>query len=523
MTEKDKNESFEDLLLGKFLDPIHGVIRITKLEKKIIDHPLFQRLRDIRQNTFLYKVFPSAMHSRFEHSVGVMHLSYEILKNLDLNAWIYHRKNEDVDLYLGIKKMPASLIQELRIAALLHDVGHGPLAHQFDSFAIDIKKFKEKCKAENTHEYDNIISLADSEDGKLSHEQVSCIFIKHIIDELKCEAESESDGDKTYNDNIKEINSDSIIKIVEKNYKFENKMEDLDIYPLLGSIISSSPIDADRMDYLLRDSYFSGVKYGIYDYGRLLMSFIPVKVANSVYLAYKESGMDSILEFANARSGLYSQVYFHKTNRALSAMLSKACSNSDTVNVISLEPKDKIINLMKAFYLNNPDKNFLEDTLQNKLNEDSKKILHDIINRNVWKKVYEKKHTLSNIKLSNNTFKKYKSEISEKINHILKHNLSGNGWVLDFQIEDNFKDIEVSQAKIIQKEIDGKYKINELRDCNEALQPYHYVKFFIRVFVSKDTQSAIVNTREQLVKDIEEAVKDKINNIEIEEKEIVAS
>ncbi|MCW9974189.1 phosphohydrolase, partial [Escherichia coli] len=69
MTNKNKLENFEDLLLGKFLDPIHGVIRITKLEKKIIDHPLFQRLRDIRQNTFLYKVFPSAMHSRFEHSV----------------------------------------------------------------------------------------------------------------------------------------------------------------------------------------------------------------------------------------------------------------------------------------------------------------------------------------------------------------------------------------------------------------------------------------------------------------------
>lgn len=104
MTNKNKLENFEDLLLGKFLDPIHGVIRITKLEKKIIDHPLFQRLRDIRQNTFLYKVFPSAMHSRFEHSVGVMHLSYEILKNIDLNALIYNRKNMGIDLYLDIKK-----------------------------------------------------------------------------------------------------------------------------------------------------------------------------------------------------------------------------------------------------------------------------------------------------------------------------------------------------------------------------------------------------------------------------------
>lgn len=519
MTQQDKPENFEDLLLGKFLDPIHGVIRITKLEKKIIDHPLFQRLRDIRQNTFLYKVFPSAMHSRFEHSVGVMHLSYEILKNLDLNALIYNRKDEDVDLYLEIKKMPTSLIQELRIAALLHDVGHGPLAHQFDSFAIDIKKFKEKCKAENTREYDNIISLADNEEGKLSHEQVSCIFIKYIIDELKRNAESDSDNDNIYKKNIQEINADSIIKIVEKKYKFENKITDKNIYPLLGSIISSSPIDADRMDYLLRDSYFSGVKYGIYDYGRLLMSFIPVKVEDSVYLAYKESGMDSILEFANARSGLYSQVYFHKTNRALSAMLNKACSVPDTVNVIPLETDGNIIDLMKDFYLNNPDKKFLEHTLKNELNEASQKIINDIVNRNVWKKIYEKKHTFSNVRLSDNTLKGRKGEISKEIKSILEDAKIGNEWALDFQIEDNFKDIEESQAKIIKKEINGKYKINELRDCNEVLQPYHYVKFFIRVFVSKATKATDIGKFEKLVEDIEETVKDKINDIEMEKKQ----
>ncbi|HFL4904655.1 TPA: HD domain-containing protein [Escherichia coli] len=390
MTNKNKLENFEDLLLGKFLDPIHGVIRITKLEKKIIDHPLFQRLRDIRQNTFLYKVFPSAMHSRFEHSVGVMHLSYEILKNIDLNALIYNRKNMGIDLYLDIKKMPSSLIQELRIAALLHDVGHGPLAHQFDSFAISVKDFKEKCKTEGNKQYDKIISLSDND--KLTHEQVSCIFIKEIIEELKNEAQDKSNDDDVYKENIAAINPESIIKIVDKRYDFKNNIEGVNVYPLLGSIISSSPIDADRMDYLLRDSYFSGVKYGIYDYGRLLMSFIPVKVENSVYLAYKESGMDSILEFVNARSGLYSQVYFHKTNRALSAMLNKACSRKKTDDVVSLKSKNTLIESIKHFYRENPDKTFLENTLKNTLDKNSQAIIQDIVDRNVWKK-YMKKNT----------------------------------------------------------------------------------------------------------------------------------
>lgn len=514
MTLKKHSEDFESLLLGKFLDPIHGVIRITKLEKKIIDHPLFQRLRDIRQNTFLYKVFPSALHSRFEHSVGVMHLSYEILKNLDLNASIYNRKGVDVDLYLDIKKMSTTLIQELRIAALLHDVGHGPLAHQFDSFAIDIKEFKAKCHAENNSEYEKIILLADSEDGKLSHEQVSCIFIKRIIDELKNKSENEPDDDILYKENLKSINADSIIKIVEKKYTFNNKMQGPDVYPLLGSIISSSPIDADRMDYLLRDSYFSGVKYGIYDYGRLLMSFIPVRIEDSIYLGYKESGMDSILEFANARSGLYSQVYFHKTNRALSAMLDKALSGSGPVSVIDLESEGKLIDLMERFYLDNPDKKFLEHTLKSKLNKESKKIIDDIVSRNVWKKIYEKKYTFSNIVLSDNRFKEVKNKLSKEINAILKEVIIGNEWTLDFQIEDNFKDINESKAIIIKKEISGKYEINKLCDCNDVLQPYHNVKFFIRIFASKSAKSASIESFEKKVIDIEQTIENGINGIE---------
>ncbi|EJJ4001998.1 phosphohydrolase, partial [Escherichia coli] len=96
---------------------------------------------------------------------------------------------------------------------------------------------------------------------------------------------------------------------------------------------------------------------------------------------------------------------------------------------------------------------------------------------------------------------------------IIKDNLKGNEWVLDFQIEDNFKDIDTSQAKIIKKETGGKYKINDLRECNEVLQPYHYVKFFIRVFVSKTTQ--LQNTKEinVLIKKIDKSLNDEIEHI----------
>lgn len=116
---------FENELTSKILDPIHGTIRLTTLEIAFINHPLFQRLRNIKQNSFLYKVFPSAVHSRFEHSLGVLHLSSEILNNLRLNAIRYQKKYDDGHVFGHIDQIPKHNIQELRLAALMHDIGHG--------------------------------------------------------------------------------------------------------------------------------------------------------------------------------------------------------------------------------------------------------------------------------------------------------------------------------------------------------------------------------------------------------------
>lgn len=126
--------NIDDELTRKILDPIHGIIRMTALEFNFINHPLYQRLRNIKQNSFLYKVFPSAVHSRFEHSLGVLHLSNEILNNLYLNAILYDKKYNDGNVFCDINHIPKHNVQELRLAALLHDIGHGPMSHQFDSF-----------------------------------------------------------------------------------------------------------------------------------------------------------------------------------------------------------------------------------------------------------------------------------------------------------------------------------------------------------------------------------------------------
>lgn len=229
---------FDKELLGKILDPIHGIIRLSELEIKFIDHPLFQRLRNIKQNTFLYKVFPSAMHSRFEHSLGVMHLSYEILKNLNLNSYRYQNKYSDGRIFNNIEDLPLKNIRELRLAALLHDLGHGPMSHQFDSFMCK----KEDLSEHLGQDFSDIFKIISS-GATIDHEHMSAIFIKIIYNSLNDELR-----------NLIDINN--VISIIESKYK-NNRIivsfgdKSLDILPLFTSIISSCPIDADRMDYLI--------------------------------------------------------------------------------------------------------------------------------------------------------------------------------------------------------------------------------------------------------------------------------
>ncbi|HGO5144141.1 TPA: AAA family ATPase [Klebsiella pneumoniae] len=304
---------FENELTSKILDPIHGTIRLTTLEIAFINHPLFQRLRNIKQNSFLYKVFPSAVHSRFEHSLGVLHLSSEILNNLRLNAIRYQKKYDDGHVFGHIDQIPKHNIQELRLAALMHDIGHGPVSHQFESFMPGKHEFSDVLPTA----YHSIIDVLSKPEQKVEHEQLSLLFSLMIYHDLRKQGKVDD-----------EINIENVLKIIEKRYGDQQIIEEIngkatDILPLMTSIISSCPIDADRMDYLLRDGYFSGVKCGIYDYNRLFMSIVPVEEQGKLYLAYKESGIDSIAEFIGARSSLFSQVYYHKTNRAFATMLDR--------------------------------------------------------------------------------------------------------------------------------------------------------------------------------------------------------
>lgn len=230
-------------------DPIHGFIEYSHSEEHIIDSEIMQRLRRIRQLAFADMVYPGCTHSRFEHSLGTMHLAGKIGENLGL-------RDED--------------IRVLRIAGLLHDVGHGPFSH-----------ISEKCL--------EIFSDATTTKGPKTHELITAQFLEQEV----------------------QLIDDEILTRI-RHVLNENSPNE----SLLTEIISG-PLDVDKMDYLLRDSYYAGVSYGIFDIDHLLR-VVREKEDN---LVFSESGLHTIEQILLARDSMRTAVYGHKVRLITDAML----------------------------------------------------------------------------------------------------------------------------------------------------------------------------------------------------------
>lgn len=311
-------------------DPIHGGITFGPIEKGIIDHPSFQRLHGLRQNALLYLIFPSANHTRFDHSVGVMFLADRLLESLLANQRrICARANARAsfqDLYRVDDKTIEKTIEILngdqyyklilRIAALFHDIGHGPLSHLFDEFfptPLWIASLPEEVGYKHINERVRSIS---NQDHPIRHEIMSCAVATSTL--LQCREAIES-----YHIDIHKLIAD-VCAIIDEKVKPSSYLESAPygLQKLLHDVLSSD-LDVDRMDYLLRDSHMAGVKYGIYDPSRIFksMCFYARLDSNDLRLAVRHSGIGALEDLLIARYEMHSQIYGHKTNRACSAML----------------------------------------------------------------------------------------------------------------------------------------------------------------------------------------------------------
>lgn len=253
-------------------DPIHGFVPFSEWERDVINHPVFQRLRRIRQLAWTDLVYPGAMHTRFEHSLGVMHTATLMFDQI---------RTHSADLLRDLGFSEAGIVkdrQTVRLAALLHDVGHAPFSHAGED-----------------------LMPTDETTGKpFKHETYSAALIRVMMADV-------IDGHRL---NDLDIRAADIADLIEGGPLSQRK--------LFWRQIVSSQLDADRADYLLRDSYHLGVHYGRYDLGRIITSLTAVQNGeiDAPVLAIDEGGWHAAESLLWARYQMFTQVYLHKTRVA---------------------------------------------------------------------------------------------------------------------------------------------------------------------------------------------------------------
>lgn len=265
-------------------DPVHGSIAINDVEIEILEHPFFQRLRNIKQLGFSEYVFPGATHTRYLHSIGVMHVA-----TLVFNSLFKDQSHKDIK----------RLKQSLRLACLLHDIGHAPLSHSTESVMPQVSKLDLPRQFQNTQR-------------QASHEDYT---IKSIIDSSFTKAFK--GAEKEFGIDPKSIAELVTGETVNPDYFTINGTN---YFPLLHQLVSSE-MDCDRMDYLLRDSYFCGVSYGKFDLDWIIDNLKICVENNLAYLGISERAISTFDDFLLSRFHMFMMVYFHYRAVCLEQML----------------------------------------------------------------------------------------------------------------------------------------------------------------------------------------------------------
>lgn len=315
-------------------DPIHGSIKILNQEIDIIEAPFFQRLRGIKQLGFTEYIFPGATHTRYLHSIGVM----------DIVTKVFNRVFKGIQFDADIKRMK----ETVRLAGLLHDIGHAPLSHTTE-FVMP-----------NVSELALPKSFQPSENRQATHEDYT---IKSIIDS------SFTDSFKSVKDKFGVI-PEQIAELIigETNHPEYFTHKGINYFPLLHQLVSSE-MDCDRMDYLLRDSYFCGVSYGKFDLDWIVDNLHAGIVDQKAYLGISERAVATFDDFLLSRFHMFLMVYFHYKSVCSEKMLERYFLSS---------PDEYRIPANIEEYLNHDD-HFLMKVLRGSKNEWAKRIVRNSI------------------------------------------------------------------------------------------------------------------------------------------------
>jgi uncharacterized protein len=246
----------------KLRDPVHNFVCFDGEEVKLINLDIFQRLRGIRQLAMASLVYPGALHTRFDHTLGVAHVAGQMADELKLDS------------------QERTLVRQ---AALLHDIGHGPFSH-VSEYALE--RFADR----------NALPKG------LKKEKIHEIITGHLIR-----------NHKTLRKRLGQERCDDIAGLL------SNGVGD----PILKSIVSG-PLDADKQDYLLRDSLYAGVNYGVFDIHQLQRSLLAETLEGQKELVIRADGVHAVEQFVLAKYYLTTMVYRHKVRLVSDQMFVRA-------------------------------------------------------------------------------------------------------------------------------------------------------------------------------------------------------
>ena len=301
-------------------DPVHTSIPFDIRERHVLDNPFVQRLRRIRQLGFAQYAFPGATHTRFSHSVGVMHLAGQAFDVIFRDRPFTSMKKQRQYRYC------------VRMAALLHDVGHGPYSHAVE-FAMP--------KLHTLPGFENV-----DPNKQAMHEEYTIAILTQtsLSDVIATQFEFTAEHVASLVDSSRIVDDDFF---VDKGFNLR---------PLFSQLISSN-LDMDRSDYLVRDSIFTGVKYGQVDISWLHNHLSRATgFENEVCLALQRRALYAFDHFLISRYHMFLMVYFHKKSTALEVMLKEfiqdpACEYqipSDLEAYLYIDDADLDVHLRKS-------------------------------------------------------------------------------------------------------------------------------------------------------------------------------
>src|ERR1700694_2514803 len=278
-------------------DPIHGAIEITADERVLVDSPQVQRLRNVKQLGFADLAFPGATHTRYAHGLGAMAVATKVFDavapQLELDA-------DD----------RARCRQTLRLAVLFHDLGHAPLSHATE-------RIMPKAALLRLPDW---VQHGKKPERQADHENYT---LKLVLDSGLAAEIARRMGPKGIE--AKHVAALMCGRQPPGAPPFRSRGRDL--LPILRQVVSGE-LDADRMDYLQRDSFFTGVNYGKFDADWIIQNLGSVEREGRVFLALQQRAVFAFEDFLLSRYHMFLSVYFHYASVGYEVLLQRYCDTS---------------------------------------------------------------------------------------------------------------------------------------------------------------------------------------------------